>query len=402
VVSHRPGRMQGVGRRVRILVCNYEYPPIGGGGGVVTAALMRELARRHEVTVLTSRALDLPALSFDGPVRVQRLPTFFRTEPTVANMPSMFSYLVAAFLSAPGLCRRKTFDIVNTHFAVPTGPLGQWIADRLGVPNVLTVHGGDLYDPSKRMSPHRHALLRRTVRSVLQRAGVVIANSSNTAVNVSRIYGVSRDVCIVPLGIERPGEIVGASRGAFGLPEDAFVLVTIGRLVARKQTLQLVEAVARSGLANAHLVVIGDGPEKNDIRRVATELGIAARVHLLGFVSEADKYRALSVADVFVSASQHEGFGLMFLEALASGLPVVCYDDGGQTDFLATGETGHVVKLNDTAAFAAALQMLAGSRQRCREIGVANRRKAEDFFIERCAARYEAILEQAIARHVAR
>ena len=69
---------------------------------------------------------------------------------------------------------------------------------------------------------------------------------------------------------------------------------------------------------------------------------------------------------------------------------------------LATGETGYVVKLNDTAAFAAALQTLAGSRERCREIGDANRRKAEDFFIERCAARYEAILEQAIARHAAR
>ena len=119
--------------------------------------------------------------------------------------------------------------------------------------------------------------------------------------------------------------------------------------------------MARSGLTNAHLVVIGDGPEKDEVRRVAAELGIAERVHLLGFVSDEDKYRALSVADVFVSASQHEGFGLMFLEALASGLPVVCYDDGGQTDFLATGETGYVVKLNDTTAFAAALADLAGS-----------------------------------------
>jgi len=387
---------------MRILVCNYEYPPIGGGGGIVTAALMRELGKRHEVTVLTSRALDLPRMSFDGPVRVQRLPTLFRTEPSVANIPSMFSYLVAALLSAPRLCRRNTFDVVHTHFAVPTGPLGQWIANRLRIPNVLTVHGGDLYDPSKRMSPHRHFWLRRAVSSVLERADAIVANSTNTAANVGRIYGVARDVSIVPLGIERPGTIVGASRSAFGLPEDAFVLVTVGRLIARKRTLQLVEAVARSSLPNAHLVVIGDGPEKDDVRRLAAEMGIAGRVHLPGFLSEEDKYRALSVADVFVSASQHEGFGLVFLEALASGLPVICYDDGGQTDFLATGETGYVIKLNDTAAFVASMQTLAGSRERCREIGAANRRKAEDFFIERCAERYEAILEQAIARHAAR
>ena len=160
--------------------------------------------------------------------------------------------------------------------------------------------------------------------------------------------------------------------------------------------------VARSGLANAHLVVIGDGPGQDEIRRSASELGIAGRVHLLGVVSEEDKYRALSIADVFVSASQHEGFGLVFLEALASGLPVVCYDQGGHVDFLATGETGYMVKLNDTAAFAAALQALAGSQERRREIGAANRRKAEGFFIERCAERYEAILEQSIARHAAR
>ena len=61
-----------------------------------------------------------------------------------------------------------------------------------------------------------------------------------------------------------------------------------------------------------------------------------------------DKYAALAIADAFVSTSQHEGFGLVFLEAMACGLPIVCYDRGGQTDFLASGETGFVVQLNDT------------------------------------------------------
>ena len=76
----------------------------------------------------------------------------------------------------------------------------------------------------------------------------------------------------------------------------------------------------------------------------AAELGVAQRVHLLGQVSEADKYAALAIADAFVSTSQHEGFGLVFLEAMACGLPVVCYDRGGQTDFLTSGETGFVVQ----------------------------------------------------------
>ncbi len=90
-------------------------------------------------------------------------------------------------------------------------------------------------------------------------------------------------------------------------------------------------------------------------RKRATELGVRNRVHMLGQVSDAEKYAALSVSDAFVTASQHEGFGLVFLEAMAFGLPVLCYDRGGQTDFLVTGETGHVVKLNDQEAFVSAL-----------------------------------------------
>jgi glycosyltransferase involved in cell wall biosynthesis len=395
-----PGRIGEVARRRRrILVCNYEYPPIGGGGGVFTAALVNELARRHDVTVLTSQALDLPRVSFDGDVRIKRVPTVFRTETAVANMPSMFSFLVSALLWSPGFCRRNSFDVVNTHFALPTGPLGQWLANRLQAPNVLTLHGGDLYDPSKRLSPHRHWVFRRAVRSVLQGANALVANSRNTAVHVHDIYGVDRTVRIVPLGISRPALPVGVARAAFGLPEDAFVMVTVGRLILRKQTLQLVRSLAACGVANAHLVVIGDGPEKDDVSREAAECGVASRVHLLGAVSEEDKYGVLSISDVFVSASEHEGFGLVFVEAMASGLPIVCYDDGGQTDFLATGRTGHLVRLNDTAAFAAALRELASSPLLCAEIGAANRQLAEEFFIERCAERYENVFEEAIDRH---
>jgi len=391
-------RQRVLDKLMRLLVCNFEYPPLGGGGGVVTAALVRALARRHEVTVLTSRAFDLPPVSFDGRIRVVRVPTLFRKELSVASFASMFTYLASACMRAPGLCRRAGFDAVNTHFVVPTGPVGQWIADCSRIPNVLSLHGGDLYDPSKRLSPHRHRWLRGPVKSMLRRADTVVANSTSTAAHVRNTYGVDRDVNVVPLGIERPPVVAGASRSYFGIPEDVFVAVTIGRLIPRKQTGQLVRAVARSGIANAHLLVIGDGPEAKEIGRIAGELGIAERVKLLGFVSEEDKFRALAVADVFASTSEHEGFGLVFVEALASGLPIVCYDAGGQTDFLASGENGYVIELGDETAFTAALRSLAGSVDQRRAIGVANRCKAKSYFIERCAEQYEAILERAVAR----
>jgi glycosyltransferase involved in cell wall biosynthesis len=381
---------------LKLLFCNYEYPPLGGGGGVVMRALARELARRHEVTVLTSQAFDLPRESDDGGVRVVRVPVYFRRELAVANFPSMLAYLPSGVLRALGLRRRQRFDVINTHFVVPTGPVGAAIARLCDAPNVLSVHGGDLYDPSKRSSPHRHAWLRWAIRHLLNSADVVVGQSRDTLRHVRELYGVTRATELIPLGIERP-PAVSATRESLGLPADAFILLTIGRIVARKSAVQLVRALAGCGRADAHLVLVGDGPEAPAVRAAAQAAGLAARVHLLGQVTEQRKLEVLSVADAFVSSSQHEGFGLVFLEAMAFGLPVVCYDRGGQTDFLSTPATGHVVPLNDIGGLTAAIVALHDDAARRVQIGRHNRDLVESFFIDRCAERYEAVFAAACA-----
>ena len=275
---------------MQLLFCNYEYPPIGGGGGVVMAAVAGELAKRgHEITVLTSRAFDLPADSVENGVRVVRVPVFFRRQLAVANIPSMAAYLPMGLMRGLTLGRKRAFDLINTHFVVPTGPLGHWLSRRLQIPNILSVHGGDLYDPSKKTSPHRHGFLRGPIAGMLRAADAVVAQSRDTRQNVSRIYGVERPVELVSLGITRPKTRVAAQRSTFGLPEDAFVMVTIGRLVARKATAQLVEVLARARQNNAYLLVVGDGPDAQHIQRTAQELGVAERVKLLGHVTEREK-----------------------------------------------------------------------------------------------------------------
>lgn len=383
---------------MKILFCNYEYPPLGGGGGVVMAALARHLARRHEVTVLTSRAGELPPVASEEGVRVVRVPVFFRKELAVANFPSMFAYLPSGFVRGLTLGRKPAFDVINTHFVVPTGPLGHALSRTQGIPNVLSVHGGDLFDPSKASSPHRHAPMRAAVRWLLRGADALVGQSQDTLRHVRSIYGVERPTNLIPLGIERPPQTRHASRAELGLPESAFVLVTIGRLVARKATTQLIDILAATRIESAHLLVVGSGPDATAIKQRAAALGLANRVHLLGQVSEAQKYAALQVADVFASTSQHEGFGLVFLEAMAQGLPIVCYDRGGQTDFLATGETGHVVPLNDQERFKNALIALHADTDTRRSYGIRNLERVEQFFIDTCAARYEQIFEDVVAR----
>jgi glycosyltransferase involved in cell wall biosynthesis len=388
---------------LRILFCNFEYPPLGGGGGIFMAGIARALARRHEVTVLTSRGEDSPALSMDGSARVVRVPVFFRREAPVANLLSMLAYVPSGALRGLFMRPAHSFDVINTHFVVPSGPVGHFLGAVSGVRNVLSVHGGDLYDPSKKLSPHRHAWLRGTVAALLRGADAVVGQSQDTVGRVQSIYGVTRPVELIPLGIDRPPRAPPTSREYFGLPANAFVLVTVGRLIPRKNNVQLVSMLWHPALTNAHLLIVGDGPNAHSIRAVATAHGVSDRVHILGAVNDDEKYRALSVADVFVSTSRHEGFGLMFLEAMAVGLPIVCYDRGGQTDFLKSGVTGQVIPLDDIDAFVHALVELQDSKEMRDRLGANNLRRAEGYSIEHCASRYEQLFETVVAasRHKA-
>lgn len=381
---------------MRILFCNYEYPPLGGGGGVVNAALAEEMAKKHEVTVLSSQAMRLPALGEINGVRVVRVPVIFRRRLAAANFPSMLAFLPAGILKGRSLLRAEKFDIINTHFVLPSGPVGQHLGHFSDTPNVVSVHGGDLYDPSKRTSPHRHALLRAWIRRLLRDADCVVGQSRNTLDNMRTYYTPEIDGIRIPLGIDRPPDAL-ANRTALGIAEKDMLLVTVGRLVARKAIDQLIRMVKSLDDSRIQLAIVGSGPLEQSLREQISSLQLTRQVRLMGQVDEALKQTLLASADAFVSTSQHEGFGLVFLEAMARGLPVVCYDKGGQTDFLRDGVTGGLIRLNDDEKFATTIKALADDPDKAARIGRENLRRVEEFFIDTCAARYEALFEQVLA-----
>jgi glycosyltransferase involved in cell wall biosynthesis len=226
-------------------------------------------------------------------------------------------------------------------------------------------------------------------------ADAVVAQSQNTRRTLAEYFAADVPASIIPLGIARPAA-VSAERAAFGLSSTDVILVTVGRLIRRKRVDQLVGILARLP-EHARLLVIGDGPEEAHLRAQADSLGIAGRITFAGRVSDEDKFRLLAAADIFVSTSQHEGFGLVFLEAMAMGLPIVCYGNGGQTDYLVDGRSGYVVELNDVAAFAERCAPLCDDESLRRRMADWNKRRVEDYFIDNCARQYEALFESIIA-----
>jgi len=117
----------------------------------------------------------------------------------------------------------------------------------------------------------------------------------------------------------------------------------------------------------------------------------------VGHVDEAEKFRILNMCDFYVSTSQHEGFGLVFLEAMACGLPIVCYDYGGQTDFLQDQQSGYVVPLNDLGLFTRRCEIMIANPDLRKNIAKNNKHRMKEFYIDRCAVMYEKTFSKAIA-----
>ena len=380
---------------MNILTFDYEYPPVGGGGGVVHALIAEELAKRHDVSVITSGYGDLPGHEVREGVRVYRVPVMGRKDVNAASLASMLSYPPMAWLQAWRLIRREKFDVINSHFAVPTGPGSLPPAKVAGIPHVLSLHGGDIYDPSKNLSPHRLAGVRSAVNWVLRNSDAVVAQSTNTRDNAYRYYRYRGPIEVIPLGIRQP-QVQEASRDQLGLPRECFLAITVGRLVKRKGIDQLLQALTLPGCEDVHLLIVGDGPEREPLATICADLDLNGRVTFTGRVEEVLKWQLLRCADAYVSATLHEGFGLVYLEGMAAGLPVITFDHGGQVDFLRDGETGYLVKAGDTARLASAIARLVTDPAEGKRMGAENLTRAPRHRIEECASGYEALFERVI------
>jgi glycosyltransferase involved in cell wall biosynthesis len=374
---------------MRILFCNYEYPPLGGGGGVVTSFIAEELAKRHEVTVLTSRALGLPSEQVENGVRIIRVPVYFRRQGAVANLASMLTYIPMAIRVGIKHIMTERYDLINSHFVLPTGPVGLKLARFGRIPHVLTLHGGDLYDPTKFTSPHRHLFIRKTIKWLLKNSNLVVVNSRNTLNNMQQYFTAEIEGKLTPLGIRRQHDCNPAFRGNYRCSDSEVLLVTVGRLIARKAVSQLISVMNMFKDKNARLLVIGKGPLEQNLKNECKDKRLMNKTIFLGFVEESEKYRILRMCDIYVSTSQHEGFGLVFLEAMHSGLPIVCYDHGGHTEFVQNNETGYIVPLNDLNLFKERCEFLIDNQDLRRSIGENNKRRVREFYIDKSASMYE-------------
>jgi phosphatidylinositol alpha-1,6-mannosyltransferase len=274
------------------------------------------------------------------------------------------------------LCLTEKPDVVHCGHVFPEAVVARVLRFLFGIPYLVFVHGEEV-------SIQRHyASKRRLMPWLYNGAAAVVANSQNSRRLVESVGVDSGRIHVIHPGVELERFAPGPRP-----PDDEVRLLSVGRLWPRKGHAQVIEAVARIHGSHPGLRywIAGTGGKEEELRRLARERGVEDRIRFLGYVPEEELSALYRSCDVFVLANRRlanddmEGFGIVFLEAAASGLPVVGGRTGGVPDAVSDGRNGFLVDTEDVPALAAVLDRLLGDRALRRRMGEESRRWAEGF-----------------------
>jgi glycosyltransferase involved in cell wall biosynthesis len=332
-----------------------------GGQNLHVAELSAALARRgHEVTVYTRRDHPDPPeqVRADAGYRVVHVPAGpARGVPKDELLPHMAEF---------GRCLEQSWraerpDVVHAHFWM-SGLASLLAAKSSGIPVVQTFHALGVvkrrHQGSADTSPAERINLERAIGRSMSR---IAATCSDEVFELARLGVPRARMSVVPCGVDLERFTPDGPAGARGARHR---IVAVGRLVPRKGFATAIEALR--GVPNAELVVAGgpergrlaDDPEAGRLREVAERLGVADRLQLLGRVSRQDMPALLRSADVVVCTPWYEPFGIVPLEAMACGVPVVAGAVGGLVDTVVDGATGELVHPRRPDQLAATLRRL--------------------------------------------
>ena len=349
-----------------LLVTN-DFPPKIGG----IQSYLHELWRRlppAETTVLTTPYAGDARFDAAAAFRVERTP-----EPVLLPTRSLA-------LRIDALAREVRADLIFLDPALPLGLVGPRLT---AAPWVVVLHGAEVTVPGRLPGT------RRLLASVLRGASGVVAAAEYPAREAARAAGAPLSGVVIPPGVDverfRPAGSAAErreERTRLGLDPDRATIVGVSRLVPRKGFDVLIDAVALLE-EDVALVIAGDGRDRDRLVARARRLGLGERARFLGRVPDSELPSVYRAADVFAMVCRDrwrgleaEGFGIVFLEAAASGVPAVAGRSGGSHEAVLDGETGVVVDPRDVTALHHTLERLLLDSDARTTMGVAARAHA--------------------------
>ncbi|MBL7215530.1 MAG: glycosyltransferase family 4 protein [Phycisphaerae bacterium] len=367
---------------MKILMLNYEYPPVGGGGAPITAQLCKHLVQLgHQVDVVTMRYKNLPHQETIDGVRVFRFRSF-RSRADICRTPEMASYLLGAWRPALKLARQNNYDVVHAHFIIPTSPLARHIQKQTGLPYIVTCHGSDVpgYNPDR--FGLQHKLLLPYWKKLLRNANIV-TSPSRFLRDLIQTHCPDLDVSIIPNGYEITPFNAHRKREKH--------ILLCSRLLPRKGFQYVIEAVKDLAL-DWQVHIVGDGPYIEPLKELAQDSKTPIIFH--GWLDRSDpEFSELyETSSIFVFPSEMENFPAVLLEAMNAGLAIITSTAGGCPEVV--GNAALLVEPKNPEAIRSQLLALIESPQKRRALSTAALEQLQQFSWGGVAKHYLDLYEQ--------
>ncbi len=388
-------------RALRVAVFSYHTSPLAplgardtGGLNVYVREVARELAERgHWTDVFTRRtSSDEPAVEpiTEGPTPFARLvrvpagpPAQLDKEALPAHVDA-FADGVAAFARG----ERLAYDLLHSHYWL-SGVAAERLSRQWSIPHVAMFHTLGEVKNRSRITEREPEPRIAAERAIARSADRIVVASTDERDLLVRLYGAdAQRIAVVPCGVNldlfHPVDKAVARR-QLGLRDDDQILLFVGRIEPLKGVDILLGAAAQLDPDTDCFVLVVGGDssssegEMGHLRSLASRLGIAERVSFLGAVDHERLPLFYSAADVCVVPSYYESFGLVALEAMACGTPVVASRVGGMAGTVRDGETGYLIPWRCPEPFAERLELLLGNDHLRRAFGLSAREAVERF-----------------------
>jgi len=359
---------------MRLLLINYELPPIGGGGGRATLRLAREFVRAgHPTAILTSAFDDFPRDEEKEGIRIRRIPVW---RPYADRCPPrhMLTFVASSLYHAPRFAKEYRPDLVLAFFGIPCGPCALRIKRRLRIPYVLSLRGSDVPRPELGHQRFLESLALPVLRRVWLKADGLVAVGEGLRQAALAVEPGLR-IEVIPNGVDVEAFAAPAERRGTGLR-----LLFVGRLREFKGLQFVIGAMAdRVGRGkDVDLDVVGDGPYRAELERLATRYDLNEHIRFQGWLDPSQVPAHYARADALVLPSYVEGSPNVVLEAMAAGLPVIASDAPGIRELVRHEKTGLLTPVGDVEAIGRAIDRLLESPELRVSMGSAGKELAQN------------------------
>ena len=365
---------------MRVLILSWEYPPlIEGGLARHVRKLAESLAERGiDVHVIARGREEDPPEEERGGVLIHRV----REPERPRDLGEFVTWIerMNGDMLAHGveLGDRYEFEVVHGHDWLVAGACDH-LANRFRAPFVVTIHATEYGRHQGWVAKHPQSYIHGVETWMANRAQRVITCSAYMREHVADIYGLEASrIAVIPNGID-PSELVPvadlpALRGRFARPEETLVLL-VGRLVYEKGFQLALEALPGliERVGDVRFIVAGSGTAEHELREQATQLGLDGYGTFLGWIGDDLLHSLYRIADLTVVPSIYEPFGLVALEAMASGCPCLVADTGGLREVVPNEDVGLRFRARDASSLASmAERLLTDDRLRDRLVAEAS------------------------------